>query len=194
MPGIHLFDKSPMLVNVKVTAVRYCPIYRLSVVILKNHERRLWLPVFVHKFWARRIKALLSSLEGHERTFSTSEFHVDSIILNGIRGHPFLAAVTVRNGISSRTTLKPYEGAVLLSLKTGAPLRIDDEIMLEIPESRRDGDYPLADVVLPDKKDLGVRSSKEVLQKELEHAVENEEYERATVLRQILVLLGEDDE
>jgi len=178
-----------MLVNVKVTAVRWCPVYRMSVVILKNDERGLWLPMFVRKCDGRRINALLSRLGKRERHHPAPEEPVDDFILNGVRGHPFLAAVTARKGKSLQTSLKPYVEAVLLSLRSGAPLRVDEEIMLEISESPEAESDRQADLVLPEKREAVSRPSQDVLQNELQQAIENEDYERAAILRRILAVL-----
>jgi bifunctional DNase/RNase len=178
-----------MLVNVKVTAVRWCPLHRISVVILKNDERGLWLPMFVRKPDARRINALLSRLGKREAHHPPPEEQVDDVILNGVRGHPFLAAVTARKGTSLQTSLKPYVDAVLLSLRLGAPLRVDEEIMWEMSESTKAESDRQADLVLPEKREPASRRSNEVLQNELERAVENEEYEQAAILRRIIAVL-----
>lgn len=178
-----------MLVNVRVSAVRWCPVHRMSVIILKNDKRGLWLPMFVRKSDARRVNALLSRLGKGEHHHPALEEQVDDVILNGVRGHPFLATVTARKGRSLQTSLKPYVEAVLLSLRSGAPLRVDEEIMLEISESPRADSNHQADLVLPEKTEAASRPSQDILQNQLQQAVENEEYERAAILRRILGLL-----
>jgi len=145
--------------------------------------------MFVRQSDARRINAFLSRLGKQEAHHPPPKEQVDDVILNGVRGHPFLATVTARNGKSVHTSLKPYVEAVLLSLRLGAPLRVDEEIMLEMSESAKpDGDRQ-ADLVLPEKTKGASGSSQNVLQNELRQAVENEEYERAAILRRIIAFL-----
>lgn len=178
-----------MLVNVKVTAVRHCPLHRMFVVILKNDEQGLWLPMFVRKSDAYRINALLSRLGKEVHHHPAVKEQVDEVILNGVRGHPFLATVTARRGEYLLTSIKPYVEAVLLSLSAGALLRVDKEIMLEIskaPEADRARPAPL---VLPEKSEAVVRPSQDILRNQLQQAVEKEEYEQAAILRRILGLL-----
>ncbi|MBM4159856.1 MAG: hypothetical protein FJ217_02025 [Ignavibacteria bacterium] len=82
----------------------------------------------------------------------------------------------------------------MLSLKSGAPLRVDDKIMLEISELPEAGNHRQADLVLPEKREPALPPTVDVLQNEFQRAVENKEHEQAATLRWILGVLQDANE
>lgn len=107
--------------------------------------------------------------------------------------HPFLATITVASGIRGREEVEvPYAEAIALAIQTNAPILIDQDMMKQtspvVEAERAKVRNELKDYL---ESRMGPKRSREVLQGQLQEAIQHEEYELAAIISEELKILSE---
>lgn len=190
--------KKNILVEVKIISISYCPIYHMHVLILKGNTDRFWLPVFLRDEDAGFLQSLyqrntFAPLIGVRAVLQGVNSSILSVVLHSSKRNPFHAVIEVASGKHGRKEVEvPYVEALAIAIQVHTPILIDRDIMKQAPlvaetegEKVRNKQKEYLNISIKPKGSL------EVLQEKLQEAIQREDYELATYLKEELKILNE---
>jgi bifunctional DNase/RNase len=167
-------------------------------IILKEIEGKRRIPIIIGQFEAQAIAFELEGVKPprpltHDllrNIIETLGYNVESIIINELKDSTFYAKIRLDSDDMEDIDARPSD-AIAIALKFSAPIYISSSIIDEvgfIPESdgKSETDTDLKEegnIVKESEKTSSKEDKIKRLKKELEEAVQNEDYERATILR-----------
>jgi len=187
-----------MFVNTKAIAIRRCPLHKLFVVILEDHPKTLWVPLFVRESDARLLDALLrrkatGKAVALKRVLHKLGAEILHVTLHSIRRRPFLAKIRTRRGDRVKDIVENYVDAIALAIQANVPIRIAEEFMFEVPGDSGSDDSNERSIAAGSVIQMKIRqrllSGVEKLEQELQQVIEREDFEQAEIIRQELDLL-----
>ena len=190
--------KKNILVEVKIFSISYCPIYHMHVLILKGNTDGFWLPIFLRDEDAGFLQMLIqrnsfSPLVGVRDVLQKVNSIILSVVLHSSPHNPFHAAIEVASGRYGRKEVEVlYVEALAIAIQTHTPILIDMDIMKQAPlvaeaESKKVREKQEEYLKIQMKS----KSSVDVLQEQLQEAIQLEDYELAANIKEELKILNE---
>lgn len=156
-----------------------------SGVILKEIEGERTLPIIIGEYEAQSIALGMENIKPprpitHDLVLSmldTLEAHIERVIISDLRNNTYFAIIQVRRKSKLHDVDARPSDAIALAVRLGIQIFVEEDVL-------RKGAYTSDE--LPDIEDRQIDAPQdrlESLKKELQDAVEKEEYERAAKLR-----------
>lgn len=175
-------------VPVEVTGISVYSPYHGYAVILKDKKRHRWLPIFIGGAEAQTISFLLQGVkiprpltyDLFQTILEQAGARIERVEVTDLRDNTFFAEVAVRvhNGELRLIDARPSD-SIALALKTSAPLFVSEQIMIEASM--------VGDITVSAQPDANDRIQE--LNRQLEAAVSQEEYEEAAKIRDMIKAL-----
>lgn len=166
------------MIKVKVFGVAIDPITKGFVVILKDHEEKKWLPIWIGPYEAKMISMALEKTKP-VRPFSpdliksiidSADLFVEKIVISDIRDNTYYATICMKKGEKQILIDSRPSDAIAIALRVDSPIFIADEVMKKASVSHS-----------TKEEDLDVRLAQ--LKDELQEEVSKENYEKAAEIR-----------
>ncbi len=167
------------MIRVKVFGVAIDPATNGFVVILKDHDEKKWLPIWVGPFEARMISLALEKTKSN-RPFSpdliksiieSAELTMEKIVISDIKDNTYYATIWLKTTGEKQLFIdaRPSD-AIAVALRLNSPIFITNEVMKK------------ASIVHPSKEEeVSIRLNQ--LKNELQTEIDKENYEKAAELR-----------
>lgn len=166
------------MIQVKVFGVAIDPVTKGFVVILKDHDEKKWLPIWIGPYEAKMISLALEKTKPN-RPFSpdlikniveSAELGVDKIVISDIKNNTYYATIWLKKGEKQLLIDARPSDAIAVALRLQSPIFISDEVMKKasITHSSKE-------------EEVAVRLAQ--LKNELQNEVDKENYEKAAKLR-----------
>ncbi len=171
------------MIKVQVSGVSVCPPYQGYVVILREQDGERWLPIFIGATEAQTISLLLQDMRySRPLTFDlfydlleTADAAVQKIYISELKDNTFYALIEMRtSGGVVKIDARPSD-AIALALRAKVPVLVAEEIMDTAG-------------VTGDRAETQISNLDEIakLNRLLQDAVQNESYEEAARLRDLI--------
>lgn len=178
------------MVDTYIKSVSWCPIHHMHVVILVEHKKTKWLPVFIKPSDADKIKSSLSARKSHIVRIK-DEIH--KITLAEDRTTPYDATVEIKRGDRILKKKMYYATAIIIAAKLNISICIPEEKMLDVQTDVSHTMVRREDVRKALKQRLDrsgkPKSTIERLKSQLQKAIEREEYEEAEIITKEIEIL-----
>ncbi len=174
-------ESSKSMIRVEVNGISISPPYQGYVVILKEKGGEQWLPIFIGASEAHTISLLLQGLnyvrpltyDMFASILEESKASVDRIEVTKLEDNTFYATIHVNTVEGEREVDARPSDAIALALKTKAPIFVAPSVFTE---AGMRGEIAAIDPVTPEDRITE-------LNRKLNEAVENENYEEAAKVR-----------
>lgn len=182
------------MITVEVQKISFHPPSRSYAIILKEIGGNRKLPVIVGAFEAQSIALALENI----KTPRPMTHDLIGLLIQGVDGHLRTMKITelndgvfyarleidVKNRGLRSIDSRPSD-ALAVALRLGTPILVDEKVMEDAGVTEIEGEsWPEASKTTPEQ------ASRDLLQKELEKAIEEENYEIAAQLRDKIRELG----
>lgn len=166
------------MIKVKVFGVAIDPVTKGFVVILKDHEEKKWLPIWIGPYEAKMISMALEKAKPI-RPFSpdlikniidSADLGIEKIVISDIRDNTYYATIWLKKGEKQLLIDARPSDAIAIALRVDSPIFISDEVMKKASVSHSSKEEEV-DVQLAQLKD------------ELQNEVSKENYEKAAEIR-----------
>lgn len=166
------------MIKVKVFGVAVDPVTKGFVVILKDHDEKKWLPIWIGPYEAKMISmALEKSMPNRpfspdliKNIIDSAELGVEKVVISDIKNNTYYATIWLKKGEKQLFIDARPSDAIAVALRLETPIFISDEVMKKasITQSSKDDD-------------ISIRLAQ--LKNQLLDEVEKENYEKAAELR-----------
>ncbi len=176
------------MIEVKVKGV-FMTQAQASGVILKEIKGNRTLPIIIGEYEAQSIALGLENIKPprpitHDLTLNLIEAAsctLESIIISELKENTYYAIIRLQSSLETFEVDARPSDAIALAVRTGSSIFVEEEVMAEA------GFIPEGDEESPLGADLGNEDDPiDKIEKELKQAVENEDYEKAAILRDLL--------
>jgi len=167
-----------VMIQVKVFGVAVDPVTKGFVVILKDHDEKKWLPIWIGPYEAKMISMALEKSKPN-RPFSpdlikniieSGEMEIDKIVISDIKNNTYYATIWLRKGEKQLLIDARPSDAIAVALRLESPIFISDEVMKKASISHSSKE-----------EEVSLRLSQ--LKNELQNEIDKENYEKAARLR-----------
>jgi len=167
-----------VMIQVKVFGVAVDPVTKGFVVILKDHDEKKWLPIWIGPYEAKMISMALEKSKPN-RPFSpdlikniieSGEMEIDKIVISDIKNNTYYATIWLRKGEKQLLIDARPSDAIAVALRLESPIFISDEVMKKASISHSSKE-----------EEVSFRLSQ--LKNELQNEIDKENYEKAARLR-----------
>lgn len=170
----------------------------MHVLIMKGETGGFWLPVFLRDEDAIFLQTLIqrnnfAPLIGVRNVLQKVNSSLLSVVLHSSQRNPFHATIEAASGKHGRKEVEVYYvEAIVLAIQTHVPILIDMDIMKQAPlvaeaESKKIREKQEEYLKIQMKS----KSSVDVLQEQLQEAIQLEDYELAANIKEELKILNE---
>jgi len=166
------------MIQVKVFGVAVDPVTKGFVVILKDHDEKKWLPIWIGPYEAKMISMALEKSKPN-RPFSpdlikniieSGEMEIDKIVISDIKNNTYYATIWLRKGEKQLLIDARPSDAIAVALRLESPIFISDKVMKKASISHSSKE-----------EEVSFRLSQ--LKNELQNEIDKENYEKAARLR-----------
>ncbi len=167
------------MIQVKVFGVAIDPVTKGFVVILKDHDEKKWLPIWIGPYEAKMISLALDKTKPN-RPFSpdliksiidTADLKMEKIVISDIRNNTYYATIWLKKGEKQLLIDARPSDAIAVALRLESPIFISDEVMKKASIAHSSKDEEVAAIRLAQLKN------------ELQNEIDKENYEQAAKLR-----------
>jgi len=125
------------MIQVKVFGVAVDPVTKGFVVILKDHDEKKWLPIWIGPYEAKMISMALEKSKPN-RPFSpdlikniieSGEMEIDKIVISDIKNNTYYATIWLRKGEKQLLIDARPSDAIAVALRLESPIFISDKVM-----------------------------------------------------------------
>ena len=166
------------MIQVKVFGVAVDPVTKGFVVILKDHDEKKWLPIWIGPYEAKMISMALEKTKPN-RPFSpdlikdiieSAELGMEKIVISDIKNNTYYATIWLKKGGKKLLIDARPSDAIAVALRLASPIFISDEVMKKASISHSSKE-----------EEVAVRLAQ--LKNKLQDEVDKENYEKAAKLR-----------
>jgi len=166
------------MIKVKVFGVAIDPVTKGFVVILKDHDEKKWLPIWIGPYEAKMISMAIDKTKPN-RPFSpdliknileSADLNIEKVVISDIRDNTYYATIWMKKGEKQLLIDARPSDAIAVALRVESPIYISDDVMKKASISHSSKD-----------EEVDVRLSQ--LKSELQNEVDKENYEKAAKIR-----------
>jgi uncharacterized protein len=166
------------MILVKVFGVAVDPVTKGFVVILKDHDEKKWLPIWIGPYEAKMISmALEKSIPNRpfspdliKNIIESAALGVEKIVISDIKNNTYYATIWLKKGEKQLLVDARPSDAIAVALRLESPIFIADEVMKKASISHSSKE-----------EEASMRLAQ--LKNELQNQVDKENYEKAAELR-----------
>ncbi|MFW6149686.1 MAG: bifunctional nuclease domain-containing protein [Atribacterota bacterium] len=166
------------MIKVKVFGVAVDPVTKGFVVILKDHDEKKWLPIWIGPYEAKMISmALEKSIPNRpfspdliKNIIESAALGVEKIVISDIKNNTYYATIWLKKGEKQLLVDARPSDAIAVALRLESPIFIADEVMKKASISHSSKE-----------EEVSMRLAQ--LKNELQNEVDKENYEKAAELR-----------
>lgn len=170
------------MVQVEVSNLFFTEVDSSGITLLEKEGKRK-LQIIIGDFEAQAIALALENITPprpitHDLLASLiqfSELQIDRLFISSVKNNTYFAEFhIIRNGVERKIDLRPSDG-IALSVRLNIPIYVQDDLLVFDPSAKKEGKLA--------KKD-------ESLEQQLKKAVDEEDYERAAKIRDLIKKQG----
>jgi bifunctional DNase/RNase len=136
------------MVKMEIKGLLMDPVSNMPVVILRDKEKGLFLPIWVGIFEANAIALEMEKVATprpmtHDllkNLLTELETHVDRVVINDLRDNTFFARIHLTRGGSSLSVDSRPSDAIALALRSDAEIFVEEEVLEKSRSLRVEGD------------------------------------------------------